>query len=183
MKNLFIYIALLWLMACGQPVSDSSTATAAAPAGGGQSTVKDETSKPDVVRIAVNSNVHKTLVAALQAAEYVDALSNAGPFTVFAPTDDAFAKLPAGTVENLVKPENKTTLQHILEYHVYVGNIREEQIRDGMTLNQVNLENVILNVSPDGKITINGANVIGAVSASNGTVYVIDTVLLPPDKK
>ncbi|MBX2963898.1 MAG: fasciclin domain-containing protein [Cyclobacteriaceae bacterium] len=181
MKYLLV-IPLLLLLACGQQ-QPASQETASAPLGGGQSTVKDETSKPDVVRIAVNSNVHKTLVAALQAAEYVDALSNAGPFTVFAPTDDAFAKLPTGTVENLVKPENKETLQNILEYHVYVGNIREEQIRDGMTLNQVNLDNVTLNVSADGKITINGANVIGSVSASNGTVYVIDTVLLPPDKK
>ncbi|HRJ31811.1 MAG TPA: fasciclin domain-containing protein [Cyclobacteriaceae bacterium] len=183
MKKLILYLPLLLLLACGQQASDNSAVTASAPVGGGQSNVKDDTSKPDVVRVAVNSNVHKTLVAALQAADYVDALSNAGPFTVFAPTDDAFAKLPASTVENLVKPENKATLQHILEYHVYVGNIREEQIRDGMTLNQVNLDNVTLNVSADGKITINGANVLGSVSASNGTVYVIDTVLLPPDKK
>jgi uncharacterized surface protein with fasciclin (FAS1) repeats len=181
MKYLLV-IPLLLLMACGQQQAVTQETTSA-PVGGGQSTVKDETSKPDVVRIAVNSNVHKTLVAALQAANYVDALSNAGPFTVFAPTDDAFAKLPAGTVENLVKPENKETLQNILEYHVYVGNIREEQIRDGMTLNQVNLDNITLNVAADGKITVNGANVLGSVSASNGTVYVIDTVLLPPDKK
>jgi uncharacterized surface protein with fasciclin (FAS1) repeats len=181
MKYLVI-LSLVLLMACGQQPS-GKTETAAAPLPGGQSTVKDETSKPDVVRIAANSNVHKTLVAALKAADYVDALSNAGPFTVFAPTDDAFAKLPAGTVDNLIKPENKATLQNILEYHVYVGNIREDQIRDGMTLNQVNLQNVTLNKSPDGKITINGANVIGSVSASNGTVYVIDAVLLPPDKK
>lgn len=181
MKYLLI-IPLMLLMACGQQQADVTTETAGAALGAGQSGVKDETSKPDVVRVAVNSNVHKTLVAALQAAQYVDALSNAGPFTVFAPTDDAFANLPAGTVENLVKPENRETLQNILEYHVYVGNIREDQIRDGMSLNQVNLDNVTLNVSADGKITVNGANVIGSVSASNGTVYVIDTVLLPPDK-
>lgn len=180
MKKL-IFIPVILLLACTQPSGNSEGASAALP--GGQSNVKDETSKPDVVRIAVNSNVHKTLVAALKAANYVDALSNAGPFTVFAPTDDAFAQLPAGTVENLVKPENKETLQHILEYHVYVGNIREDQITDGMTLNQVNLQNVTLNKSADGKITINGVNVIGSVSASNGTVYVIDGVLLPPDKK
>lgn len=175
-------LLVLWLVAC-EPKPAGNTETVGAPLSGGQSTVKDETSKPDVVRIAVNSNVHKTLVAALQAANYVDALSNVGPFTVFAPTDDAFAKLPAGTVDNLVKPENKATLQNILEYHVYVGNIREDQIRDGMQLNQVNGQNVTLNKSADGKITINEANVIGSVSASNGTVYVIDAVLLPPDKK
>jgi uncharacterized surface protein with fasciclin (FAS1) repeats len=132
--------------------------------------------------VAVGSAAHTTLVTALKTAEYVDALSNAGPFTVFAPTNDAFAKLPAGTVENLLKPENKATLQEILEYHVYVGNIREEMITDGMTLNQVNLKNVTLNKSADGKITVNGANVLGVVKASNGIVYVIDSVLLPPDK-
>ncbi|MFN3841191.1 MAG: fasciclin domain-containing protein [Cyclobacteriaceae bacterium] len=181
MKKLF-FLPVILLLACTQQPSGSAEVTSA-PLPGGQSNVKDETSTPDVVRIAMNSNVHKTLVAALQAANYVDALSNAGPFTVFAPTDDAFAKLPAGTVENLVKPENKETLQNILEYHVYVGNIREDQIQDGMTLNQVNLQNVTLNKSTDGKITINGVNVIGSVSASNGTVYVIDGVLLPPDKK
>lgn len=87
-------------------------------------------------------------------------------------------------MDNLLKPENKETLRNILEYHVYVGNIRESQIKDGMTLNQVNLQNITLNKAADGKITINGAaNVIGSVEASNGTVYVIDAVLLPPDKK
>lgn len=85
-------------------------------------------------------------------------------------------------MENLVKPENKATLQNILEYHVYVGVLNENMVRDGMTLNQVNLDNVTLNVK-DGKITVNGANVLGTAKASNGIVYVIDAVLLPPDKK
>jgi uncharacterized surface protein with fasciclin (FAS1) repeats len=145
--------------------------------------VKDETSEPDVVRVAVGSADHTTLVTALKTANYVDALSNAGPFTVFAPTNSAFEKLPAGTVEGLLKPESKDALQNILEYHVYVGVINEEYISDGMTLNQVNLDNVTLNKSADGKITVNGANVLGKVKASNGVVYVIDAVLLPPDKK
>ncbi|HEY3429380.1 MAG TPA: fasciclin domain-containing protein, partial [Cyclobacteriaceae bacterium] len=86
------------------------------------------------------------------------------------------------TVENLLKPENKDALKNILEYHVYVGVIKEEFIQNGMTLNQVNLDNVTLN-KKDGKITVNGANVLGVVKASNGVVYVIDAVLLPPDKK
>jgi uncharacterized surface protein with fasciclin (FAS1) repeats len=181
MKYILIPVLVL-LFACGQQQQESTTASAPAPVGGGQSNVKDDTSEPDVVRVAVGSVAHTTLVTALKTAEYVDALSNAGPFTVFAPTNDAFAKLPAGTVENLLKPENKATLQEILEYHVYVGNIREEMITDGMTLNQVNLKNVTLNKSADGKITVNGANVLGVVKASNGIVYVIDSVLLPPDK-
>lgn len=150
---------------------------------GGQSAVADNTSKPDVVRIAANSNVHKTLVAALKAADYVDALANAGPFTVFAPVDEAFDKLPPGTLDDLLKPENKGKLREILEYHVYVGKIREEQITDGMTLNQVNLKNITLNKAQDGSITVNGtAHVVGSVEAANGIVYVVDAVLLPPDK-
>lgn len=182
MKRL-LYIPLLLLLACGQqqPANPETQATPEAT-GGGQSTVQDETSEPDVVRVAVNSTVHSTLVAALKGAEYVDALSNAGPFTVFAPTNEAFDKLPAGTVENLLKPENKDALRNILEYHVYVGVIKEEYVQDGMTLNQVNLDNVTL-TKKDGKITVNGANVVGVVKASNGVVYVIDAVLLPPEKK
>lgn len=182
MKRLF-FIPLLLLIACGwQQSANTETASPEVEVGGGQSTVQDETSKPDVVRVAVGSPDHTTLVAALKAAEYVDALSNAGPFTVFAPTNEAFDKLPAGTVENLLKPENKDALRNILEYHVYVGVINEEYVRDGMSLNQVNLDNVTLN-KKDGKITVNGANVLGVVKATNGVVYVIDAVLLPPEKK
>jgi len=178
----FIFLIALFAFSCGQQPATTETAADAEAPGAGKSAVVDDTSEPDVVRVAVGSPDHTTLVAALKAAEYVDALSNAGPFTVFAPTDAAFAKLPAGTVENLVKPENKATLQNILEYHVYVGAIREDYVQDGMKLNQVNLDNVTLN-KKDGKITVNGANVLGVVKASNGIVYVIDAVLLPPDKK
>lgn len=181
MKNLFLVtLVILVLAACNQPAQQEATAAAAAP-GAGQSAVQDDTSEPDVVRVAVNSPEHTTLVAALKAAEYVDALSNAGPFTVFAPINAAFDKLPAGTVDNLLKPESKDALRNILEYHVFVGVIREEQVRDGMTLNQVNLENVTLNKTED-KITVNGVNVLGVVKASNGVVYVIDGVLTPPTK-
>jgi len=182
MKKVLLPVLAMLTFSCSQPTTNTETAAAAEAPGAGQSAVKDDTSEPDVVRVAVGSPDHTTLVAALKAAQYVDALSNAGPFTVFAPTDAAFAKLPAGTVENLVKPENKATLQNILEYHVYVGAIREDYVQDGMTLNQVNLDNVTLN-KKDGKITVNGANVLGIVKASNGIVYVIDAVLLPPDKK
>jgi uncharacterized surface protein with fasciclin (FAS1) repeats len=182
MKKFLLPILAMLAFSCSQPATTTESTSVAEAPGAGQSAVKDDTSEPDVVRVAVGSPDHTTLVAALKAAQYVDALSNAGPFTVFAPTDAAFAKLPAGTVENLVKPENRVTLQNILEYHVYVGAIREDYVQDGMTLNQVNLDNITLN-KKDGKITVNGANVLGIVKASNGIVYVIDTVLLPPDKK
>ena len=177
-----LYVPLLLLLSCGQQPASNEAKVAEAATDGGQSTVQDETSQPDVVRVAVGSPDHTTLVTALQTAEYVDALSNAGPFTVFAPTNAAFDKLPAGTVENLLKPENKDALRNILEYHVYVGVIKEDYIQDGMTLNQVNLDNVTLH-KKDGKITVNGANVLAVVKASNGVVYVIDAVLLPPEKK
>jgi uncharacterized surface protein with fasciclin (FAS1) repeats len=183
MKRITIFLLALLLASCGQQQStDSQAAAASAVPDGGQSTVDDKESQPDVVRIAVNSPDHTTLVAALKAAEYVDALSNAGPFTVFAPTNAAFDKLPAGTVDDLVKPENKEKLRTILEYHVYVGVLSETMIRDGMTLNQVSLENVTLG-KKDGKITVNGANVLGSARGSNGIVYIIDAVLLPPVKK
>ena len=145
---------------------------------GGQSAVQDDESQKNIVQAAIGSPDHKTLVSALKAAEYVDALSNAGPFTVFAPTDDAFSKLPEGTLEDLTKPENKLKLQDILEYHVYVGVIRESMIQESMTLNQVNSKNITLKKSGD-QIQVNGANVIATVPASNGIIYVIDGVLLP----
>jgi len=144
----------------------------------GQSAVQDDESQKNIVQTAVGSPDHKTLVAALKAAEYVDALSNAGPFTVFAPTDAAFAKLPAGTVEDLVKPENKLKLQNILEYHVYVGSIRESMVSGSMNLGQVNGKNVTLTKEGD-KMKVNGANILATVQTSNGIIYVIDAVLIP----
>lgn len=181
MKTILCIAALFFMVSCGQQAATSEQTATDETVGAGQSAVQDDTSEPDVVRVAVGSADHTTLVTALKTAQYVDALSNAGPFTVFAPTNAAFEKLPAGTVEDLLKPENKAALQNILEYHVFVGVIKEESVRDGMTLNQVNLDNVTLN-KKDGKMTVNGANVLGSVKATNGIVYVIDAVLLPPTK-
>ena len=124
MKKVILVVSLLTLFACSQQQSAGTDASAEETVGGGQSTVQDNTSEPDVVHVAVGSPDHTTLVTALKAAEYVDALSNAGPFTVFAPTNSAFDKLPAGTVEGLLKPESKDALRNILEYHVYVGVIK-----------------------------------------------------------
>lgn len=180
MKANFIFLIMI-LIACEQQKGDGNTASPEATISGGQSTVKDDDSQQDIVRVAVSSPDHKTLVTALKTANYVDALSNAGPFTVFAPTDEAFSKLPDGVVENLLKPENKDQLQNILEYHVFVGVINESYIQDKMTLNQVNLDDVTITKKEE-KLTVNGANVLGSVRASNGVVYVIDGVLLPPTK-
>jgi uncharacterized surface protein with fasciclin (FAS1) repeats len=179
MKTNIIFVAALMMFGACTPSTQTETTTATVqPPEGGQSTVQDDESQKNIVQTAVASPDHKTLVAALKAAEYVDALSNAGPFTVFAPTDVAFNALPAGTVEDLVKPENKDKLRDILEYHVYVGVIRENMIQNGMSLNEVNGQNVSLGKSGD-KITVNGANVVGTVATSNGIIYVVDQVLLP----
>lgn len=133
------------------------------------------------MQVAVGSADHTTLVTALKTAEYVDVLSNAGPFTVFAPVNAAFDKLPAGTVEGLLKPESRDALRNILEYHVSVGVYKLENLQDGQKINQVNLDDIVIGVK-DGKYTINGAAVIGSVPASNGIIHVIDAVLLPPQK-
>jgi uncharacterized surface protein with fasciclin (FAS1) repeats len=169
---------------CGEKPSSSPAASAETPrpAAAGQSAVKDDLSQKDVVKVAAGSKDHTTLVKAVQTAEYVDVLSNAGPFTVFAPTNAAFEKLPPGTVADLLKPENKAKLRDILEYHVAVGTYRAEMLRDGQTLNMANSGNVKLSVK-NGKIMLNGAaTVVASVPASNGIVHVVDAVVLQPAK-
>jgi uncharacterized surface protein with fasciclin (FAS1) repeats len=156
--------------------SDAATETNAVE--GGQSTVADDVSQPNVVKIAVGSADHSTLVTAVQAAGLVDALSNNGPFTVFAPTNAAFEKLPAGTVEDLLKPENKGKLEDILYHHVIVGTYKTESFSDGQTVSMFAGGSCKV-VMKDGKMTIDGANVVASVPASNGIVHVIDAVLLP----
>ena len=181
----FMFLAII-SFACNSGTSDQQAVTKApaetAPAGGGQSAVKDDVSQKDVVKIAVGSPDHTTLVTALKAAEYVDVLSNAGPFTVFAPTNAAFDKLPPGTVEGLLKPESKDALRNILEYHVFVGVLKPEMLADGQTYGQVNGDKITIG-SKDGKLTVNGANIIASIPATNGIIHVIDAVLLPPAKK
>ncbi len=134
----------------------------------------------DIVDNAVNSNDHTTLVAAVKAAGLVDTLKGDGPFTVFAPTNDAFNKLPAGTVEDLVKPENKDMLTKILTYHVVSGRYTSDMLKDGMQLKTVEGEMLTFN-EKDGQWWINGSAMITTadVISSNGVTYVIDTVLMP----
>ena len=171
--------SLLLLVSCGAPADPPAAQNGDAPPDeGGQSTVQDDRSQKNVVGVAVASADHSTLVTAVKAAELVDALSNAGPFTVFAPTNAAFSALPAGTVEGLLKPEKKADLQDILQYHVTLGVLKPEALHDGQTLGMVNGGNVKVSVK-DGKVMINDANIIATVPASNGLVCVIDKVLLP----
>jgi len=137
----------------------------------------DETSTPNVVRVAVGSADHTTLVAALQAAELVDPLANVGPFTVFAPTNAAFSRLPPGTVESLLKPENRSQLVQVLYHHVTTSALELSFFSEGQSLNMVSGGQVVI-TRRDGDTYINDAKVLGSVRASNGWVHVIDGVLL-----
>lgn len=178
-----LVVSVISLASCSsntEPAAETGAATAEEQAKTvGQSGVVDNVSNPNIVQVAVGSKDHTTLVAAVQAAELVDALSNAGPFTVFAPTNAAFDKLPKGTVEGLLKPEKKDALQDILQYHVTVAVYKAESLKDGQILGQVNGGNIKITMQ-DGKPIINGkAHILASVPASNGIIHVIDEVLLP----
>jgi len=132
----------------------------------------------DIVDTAVSAGSFTTLVAAVQAAGLVETLKGEGPFTVFAPTDDAFAALPVGTVENLLKPENKDQLTAILTYHVVPGKVMSTDLSNNMMATTVQGGDVT--IMTEGGVTVNGANVTTAdVMASNGVIHVIDQVILP----
>lgn len=162
--------------------------TAAAIAAAGLMTVayagnyesKSEMSaKADIVDTAVANGSFNTLVAAVQAAGLEATLRSEGPFTVFAPTDAAFAALPSGTVETLLKPENKDQLVAILTYHVVAGKVLSTDLQDDMQAATVN--GAKINIDLDNGVTINDADVVIAdVKTSNGVIHVIDKVLLPP---
>ncbi len=146
--------------------------------GSGQSGVQDDISNPNIVQVASGSKDHTTLVAAVKAAGLVDALSNAGPFTVFAPTNAAFDKLPEGTVEGLLKPEKKGDLENILGYHTYVGTLKTEYMNEGQLFDMVYGGKVT--ITKDGDRTfVNGSEIIASIPTSNGIIHVIGDVLLP----
>jgi uncharacterized surface protein with fasciclin (FAS1) repeats len=133
----------------------------------------------DIVDTAVAAGSFKTLAAALQAAGLVETLKGAGPFTVFAPTDEAFAKLPAGTVENLLKPENRDKLRAILTYHVVAGKVTAAQVVKLKNAKTVQGSEVKI-MTAGGKVMVDNANVVKTdIAASNGVIHVIDTVIMP----
>ena len=135
--------------------------------------------KKDIVDTALANEQFSTLVAAVQAAGLVDTLKGDGPFTVFAPTNDAFAKLPAGTVENLLKPENKDQLVAILTYHVLPGKVMAADIV-GKTLSTATVQGSMVDIKATNGVMIDGATVTAAdIETTNGVIHVIDTVILP----
>ena len=136
--------------------------------------------KKDIVDTAVNAGTFETLVAAVSAADLVDTLKSEGPFTVFAPTDEAFAALPEGTVETLLKPENKDQLIAVLTYHVVPGKVMSTDLSDDMKAATVQGSEITIDL--DNGVMINDASVVSAdIETSNGVIHVIDSVILPPE--
>lgn len=140
---------------------------------------KKEVAMPDIVDTAVGAGSFNTLVTALKAAGLVDTLKSEGPFTVFAPTDAAFAKLPAGTVEDLLKPESKEKLTAILTYHVVAGKVMAKDVVNLTSAKTVNGKELTINAGAEG-VKVDNANVTKTdITTSNGVIHVIDTVVLP----
>jgi uncharacterized surface protein with fasciclin (FAS1) repeats len=145
----------------------------------GQAFIEDDESTPNVLQIAIGSPDHSTLVTAVQAAKLENVLVNAGPLMVFAPTNEAFDALPEGTVEDLLKPENKDALANILKYHVTPGKYTKEFLKNFKKLGQANDQSVPVEVKGD-DVFVGGAKIIASVPAGNGIVHVVDKVILPP---
>ncbi len=175
-------VGLLLVLGCGK--SDSTAPAGQAPAA---ATAKPTSNVPpldatNIVSIASGSADHTTLVTALKAADYVTSVAASGPLTVFAPTNAAFAALPAGTVEGLLEPKSADQLREILKYHVTTSTLQAKSFKDGQSLGMANGAKTTMTVDGD-KVSINGALIIASIPASNGIVHVIDAVLLPPAKK
>ena len=145
----------------------------------GQAFIEDDESVPNVLQIAIGSPDHTTLVAAVQAADLENALVNAGPLMVFAPTNAAFDALPEGTVDDLLKPENKDALANILKHHVTPGNYSKDFLKKFKKLGQANDQNTTVEVK-DGEVYVGGAKIVASIPAGNGIVHVVDAVILPP---
>ena len=181
-------IALLGLISCGGAEQGSTSSTPAGESTAeqntplGQASVVDEDSDPNILQVAIGSADHSTLVAAVQAAQIEHVLVNAGPLTVFAPVNDAFAALPEGTVENLLLPENKATLAGILTGHAAPGSYDldalKKEARKGRKLYMA--DGSYLEVTVEGEdVFVAGAKVLGTVQTSNGIINVVDKVILP----
>ena len=140
-------LAMIFLMSCKNSTQTTADPSATEPnSDAGQATVKDDASMKDIVKVAVGSPDHTTLVSALKQADLVDVLANPGPFTVFAPTNEAFNKLPKGALDDLMKSEKKGELQNILQYHVTTSSLKADYFKDGQTIGMVNGDNITISV-------------------------------------
>jgi len=167
------------LVACGGETGSQQAAADdfTAESNRGQAFIQDASADPNILQIALGSEDHTTLVAAVQAAELENVLVNAGPLTVFAPTDEAFAALPEGTLDELLEPENRQTLANIVTSHAAPGKFTVDQLTDGMQLYQATGHYVPVEVR-DGVTYVNGAKILASVVATNGIVHVVDKVFL-----
>ncbi|MGO3183591.1 MAG: fasciclin domain-containing protein [Aequorivita sp.] len=185
-KLLFVSTALLVFSACKNETTnetngtavESSTKTEVQSKNQGQAFIEDDESQPNILQIAIGSPDHTALVAAVQAAGLENSLVNAGPLMVFAPTNAAFDALPAGTVEDLLKPENKEKLANILKHHVTPGNYSKDFLKKFKKVGQANGQDASVKVEGD-DVYVGDAKIIGSVPAGNGIVHVVDKVILP----
>jgi uncharacterized surface protein with fasciclin (FAS1) repeats len=186
LKNiLFPCLASLLLVSCQSPNAESSSsapaATEDAKKEAGQAFIENDEGRPNVLQIAIGSPDHTTLVAAVQAADLENVLVNAGPLMVFAPVNAAFDELPEGTVESLLKPENKEQLATILKHHVTAGNYSKDFLKKFKKLGQADDTSVMIEVKGD-DVYVGGAKILASVEAGNGIVHVVDKVILPAAK-
>jgi len=170
-------LSLALLSACAPVDSAEAPADSFDAANRGQAFIANERSDPNILNIAMGSQDHTTLVAAVQAAEMENILVNAGPLTVFAPTNEAFDSLPEGALEDLLKPENKQTLYNVVASHASPGKFTLELLDDGMELYQATGHYVDVEVRDDGAY-VNGARILASLPATNGVVHVVDRVFL-----
>ncbi len=181
-KFFLLTILIAGLSACGNNKETEENVSASTEQSSeerqGQAFVKDDVSEPTVLDIAIQSEDHKTLVAAVQAAQLENVLVNAGPLMVFAPTDEAFEALPEGTVEDLLKPENKDKLAHILKHHVTPGKYDKEFLKKFKKLGQASDLSVPVEVKGE-DVYVGGARIIASAPAGNGIVHVVDKVIIP----
>jgi len=182
-KIAFLLLTLpLWISCNDAAKQTDSTANdnteAAVTKDQGQAYIKDDEAAPNVLDIAIGSPDHTTLVAGVQAAQLENVLVNAGPLMVFAPTNAAFDALPEGTLDNLLKPENKDQLAHILKHHVTPGNYSKDFLKKFKKLGQASNLNITVEVKGD-DVYVGGAKILASVPAGNGIVHVVDKVILP----
>ncbi len=177
---MIIFVGLFIFGCSGESATETNqTVEAESVKEQGQAFISDDTSEPNILNISVKSPDHTTLVAAVQAADLENVLVNAGPLMVFAPTNAAFDALPAGTVEDLLKPENKEALANILKFHVTPGKYDKEFLKKFKKLGQANDQSVSVEVI-DNEVFVGGARIIASIPASNGIIHVVDKVMLPP---
>ncbi|WP_203296116.1 fasciclin domain-containing protein [Luteirhabdus pelagi] len=185
LKCMFAAFCMLSLAACKEEASSKQEAATSpqkntTTENQGQAFIEDDESQPNVLDIAIGSKDHSTLVAAVQAAGLENSLVNAGPLMVFAPTNEAFNKLPEGTVEGLLKPENKPKLAYILKHHVTPGNYDKEFLKKFKKLGQASNQNVEVTTEGD-DVFVGGAKILASIPAGNGIVHVVDKVIVPTE--